>query len=964
MDTLIKFAPDTVVLFGRDEPKNDTMPTIDYTRARMMKGPKDEITVPGFFDYQGSLRTMYRFVEKYCDFHIMGPLELNFVYSPSKTLVVKGTEDRHRSSLQTKQGSAAYGENIAVWGGKEDSQNRILYQRRMRWGGKPWYINHTFEHMKYKLRFITPVKPTDENAKDYREKLRRYEEGIKVFEHDIPEVSDKNRANQFCFSSRTMIEQVAQDARDFFDGKIGNKGDKYMKELAGRADVFAVVPLDVGGYCKCDKCKPLQNAGLGREGYGFNSGRYSDYVFSFVNSVAREVAKTHPDKYIGTLAYEQYYWMPERLKMEKNVVIAPCMHPMYWERSPAVRNNEEGWYKKWLQESKKGNMGPLYMWNYDFPVTYQVYYGVSRGKMVKRWLDDGIQAIFHCGSPEPVGMYVTSKLYEDKNLDPKQLVDEYFELYFGPASKPMHAFYDELVDLTSNTSNYPLAKRGGYIHIRLAEPNFVFTDKRVKKLRDLMNQAKELGKDDPYKSRIAAWDKMIIQQIEKDVYSYQGKKATDYAARIKKMQGQKQTDGFISSITSYPGDYWYARRKPIALVDASDMTESETGVFGTKDAIFKPKSNGFYWPSYFPDQGAWFMFDLGGVYELDQMHVWNYNDKDGNTDWGLKDVTIAYAPNKKALYNDKWIELPPMQFNQASKDGKAGADNVIDFGGKKVRYVYIHAKGPQGKANWRMPKDALNGEKRMMTTTGKNDYNAILPDAKIGLGKVRFYGSPKQLPMPVLSFVDDNLRLKLGLSVPGIDDAKIHYTIDGSMPDKSSPLYSKPFAIANDVVLRAKAYAPGKLPSDHAPMKINYNSAYKTLIESFEVARGKPVTASGSESPQRDVKFMNDGKEGKDSSWWSAGNPRWGKIDLGKPVKIGQIWVQTWWDDTPNGRACKYTVEVSADGKDWKQVIDWSKNKTPSTASGDLHRFEPVTARYIKINNLPWLCEIKVYKIP
>ena len=785
-------------------------------------------------------------------------------------------------------------------------------------------------------------------------------------------------------------------------------------------------------------------------------------------------------------------------------MIAPCMHPMYWERNPAVRKKREGWYKKWLQESKKANSRPLYMWNYDFPVTYQVYYGVSRGKMVKGWLNDGIQGIYHCGSPEPVGMYVTNKLYENKNLDPKQLVDEYFELYFGPVKKPMREFYDEMVDLTTNPKNYPLAPRGGYIHIRLAEPNFVFTDKRIRKLRVLMNRAKELAKDQKYQKRIAGWEKVILKPIEKNVYDYQGKKATEYAARVAKQSNQKQADGFIPSVSSYPGDHWYAKRPPVALVDASGMKEGEAGVFGTKTARFMPNGHGFYWPSYFPDQGAWFMFDLGGVYDLDQMHIWNYNDKDGNIDWGLKDVTIAYAADENALRNDNWTVLRKMRLNKAftedwktvvdqsknrtsataagdfhsfnpikaryvriknlqwlceakvystpngkkikvnstnkasmekyelakgkpvissgsesaerdikfindgieGKDsawwaagnprwgqidlgkamnieqmwlqpwwddqpngrvakytieasvkgnGKPGADNVINFGGKKVRYIYIHAKGPQGKANWRSLKDAK---------TGNVKHDGIFPDAKIGLGKVRFYGTPMQAPMPVLSFVDDNLKLKLKLSVPGVDNAKIYYTIDGSIPDKNSPLYNEPFAIFADVVLRAKAYAPGKLASEYAPMIVNYASAYKTLIEKHEVAKAKPVTASGSESPERGIKFINDGIEGKNSAWWAAGNPRWGQIDLGKATNIGQIWLQPWWDDQPNGRAVKYTIEVSVDGKNWKQIIDWSKNNTPSTAGGDLHRFKPVMARYIKIKNLQWLCEIKVYKLP
>ena len=48
------------------------------------------------------------------------------------------------------------------------------------------------------------------------------------------------------------------------------------------------------------------------------------------------------------------------------------------------------------------------------------------------------------------------------------------------------------------------------------------------------------------------------------------------------------------------------------------------------------------------------------------------------------------------------------------------------------------------------------------------------------------------------------------------EESVIHYTLDGSAPDRSAPVYSGPIQITNDVVLAAQAYRDGFLDSDPA----------------------------------------------------------------------------------------------------------------------------------------------------
>ncbi len=55
--------------------------------------------------------------------------------------------------------------------------------------------------------------------------------------------------------------------------------------------------------------------------------------------------------------------------------------------------------------------------------------------------------------------------------------------------------------------------------------------------------------------------------------------------------------------------------------------------------------------------------------------------------------------------------------------------------------------------------------------------------------------------------------LQVSLSVPGVDDAQIHYTVDGQEPTEASPLYTSPIPIAASTTVKAKAFHPDYQPS-------------------------------------------------------------------------------------------------------------------------------------------------------
>ena len=106
--------------------------------------------------------------------------------------------------------------------------------------------------------------------------------------------------------------------------------------LPQSSSYYPVVPEDAAQYCQCIRClqslEPHQNdVSRSKNGVNlFNDRRASHLWFKFVNKVAKLLTKTHPDKFISTLAYENYFWYPEGIQLKANIAIAPCL---------AVRNH-------------------------------------------------------------------------------------------------------------------------------------------------------------------------------------------------------------------------------------------------------------------------------------------------------------------------------------------------------------------------------------------------------------------------------------------------------------------------------------------------------------------------------------------------------------------------------------------------------------------------------------------------
>jgi len=235
--------------------------------------------------------------------------------------------------------------------------------------------------------------------------------------------------HQLCYSNEELFREAVQFARAQFDHYD--------------MDVVSIMPPD--GYtaiCQCELCEGKESPELGYRG------SLSNYVWDFVNRVAKEVGKTHPGKKISNCAYGVYTAPPSNIgKLEPNVqvIIVGGRRPTSPDREE-LRKLREGWSKK--------TDSPVEIFE-NYPFTGRGFYlpayiprvmgesinatkGMSRGEDIWITMDFKENAIGY----NHFLLYFTARMYwGGKEQNAVEMFDEYCRLFYGPAAAEMRTFF-------------------------------------------------------------------------------------------------------------------------------------------------------------------------------------------------------------------------------------------------------------------------------------------------------------------------------------------------------------------------------------------------------------------------------------------------------------------------------------------------------------------------------------------
>lgn len=362
------------------------------------------------FGQTGALYAVYRFLEDQCGIRWYMPGELGEVVPKRGTVSVGILESKKTPDFESR-------DLLHAFFPKDD--DATLWYRRIGFGTPfEMNINHSFYRFnKYK-----------ESHPEYYALV----DGKRDFNITC------NPPGNFCLSEPGVLKQFVADIREYFE--------KYPD-----APIFSVMPND--GFeriCECPKCQAQVDASLGEYG------KYSDYVWNFVNEVAKEIYKTHPNKLIACCAYAPYQSPPGKIeKFSPNVAVritATC-------RPNQITDKDKDLVKEW---GKKGVI--LDSWQYynwctqsiilrGLPVFFPHNIAEDikflkeqncRGEFIEaeswRPRSDDVEKMYYPGLTH-LNIYLSGRLLWDASLDVDQLLEEYYEKFYGPAKEPMKSFW-------------------------------------------------------------------------------------------------------------------------------------------------------------------------------------------------------------------------------------------------------------------------------------------------------------------------------------------------------------------------------------------------------------------------------------------------------------------------------------------------------------------------------------------
>ena len=190
----------------------------------------------------------------------------------------------------------------------------------------------------------------------------------------------------------------------------------------------------------------------------------------------------------------------------------------------------------------------------------------------------------------------------------------------------------------------------------------------------------------------------------------------------------------------------------------------------------------------------------------------------------------------------------------------------------------------------------------------------------------------------------------MDVTLSTIDNAPVHYTLDGTEPTTASPVYEGVLKIKENATLSAKAIRP--------------TGESQTLTEKIDFSKSsmKPIVANQPINEQylfKGASTLNDGLKGNSSyrsGRWIAfnGNDMDMTIDLQQPTEISSVAISVniakgdWVFDARN-----LSVEVSDDGKTFKKIASEEYPAMKETDKDGVvdHQltFDPVTTQYVRV---------------
>lgn len=240
---------------------------------------------------------------------------------------------------------------------------------------------------------------------------------------------DNDQHGQPCTSNPEVIQIAVDRINKFFDDRP-------------QALTHSLCINDNNVWCECEACTALDAPVPDWRGRRIFSDRY----YTYVNAVARGVAARHPDRYIGVFAYWGVEPPPVNIeRLEPNVYVG-ITQDCSQHFDPAYRRTDHDFISRW--QRKAAHVGKYDY--YGLGAIIPRYYPGLIARDIKHARDVGLEG-FHAEAyplwpqfgPQ---IHLAARMLFNPDLDPDELLRDFFENLYGPAAEEMAALYQTLED--------------------------------------------------------------------------------------------------------------------------------------------------------------------------------------------------------------------------------------------------------------------------------------------------------------------------------------------------------------------------------------------------------------------------------------------------------------------------------------------------------------------------------------
>jgi hypothetical protein len=229
-----------------------------------------------------------------------------------------------------------------------------------------------------------------------------------------------------CESNPEVLRLTVEAARKHFDTHPDS-------------DSFSVGMDDIAFMCGCPKCRSMDP-----HPDSYEKREFADRHYKFVNAVAREVARTHPDRYIGTLIYAIARKPPQTAdRLEDNVFGFITEESAMWFL-PGHKEADHALTREWARRCR-------HLSRYDyfglgtFTPRYYPHFMAEQIKFDKSVGVEGMYSELNTFLPHTAPMiWSFAKLEWDASLNIDDLLNEFMTKMFGRAAPAMAKYYDHL----------------------------------------------------------------------------------------------------------------------------------------------------------------------------------------------------------------------------------------------------------------------------------------------------------------------------------------------------------------------------------------------------------------------------------------------------------------------------------------------------------------------------------------